>query len=136
MAKLSGSCLCGSVRYSSESEPVVSAICHCKNCQQQSGSAFSTIIGVPRPSLKVEGATGTFNDRAESGKYVIRRFCPKCGSALISGVEVTPDLLWIKAGTLDDASAFTPQMHIWRDSAQPWVKFDDGLPSFPRNPPL
>jgi hypothetical protein len=136
MAKFSGGCLCGSVHYSSEVEPVATALCHCKSCQRQSGTAFSTIAAVPRASLKVEGTLGTFNDRADSGKSVIRHFCPKCGSALISDVEVTPDLLWIKAGTLDDSSAFKPQMHIWCSSAQPWFKFTDGLPQFPQNPPI
>jgi hypothetical protein len=46
MPKIEGSCLCGSVKYSSDSEPVMTAVCHCENCQRQTGTAFSIIVGV------------------------------------------------------------------------------------------
>ena len=45
---LTGRCLCGSVQYEIDSEPTMPGICHCKNCQRQAGSAFSTLAGVPR----------------------------------------------------------------------------------------
>ena len=44
---IEGGCLCGSIRYTCDAEPALTANCHCKHCQRQSGSAFSTIIGVP-----------------------------------------------------------------------------------------
>jgi hypothetical protein len=47
-----------------------------------------------------------------------------------------PDLQWVKAGTLDDASWFVPQMHIWTSTAQPWVPIDESVPTFEKNPPL
>jgi len=31
MQTLNGKCLCGSVQYSCEAEPIVTAICHCTN---------------------------------------------------------------------------------------------------------
>lgn len=33
---------------------------------------------------------------------------------------------------LDDPRAPVPRAHIWTKDAQPWLKFDDGLPVFPR----
>ena len=55
MPKIEGGCLCGAVRYESNSEPAVTAICHCKHCQKQAGSAFSIVVGVPKDSLIMSG---------------------------------------------------------------------------------
>ena len=86
MSKVVGSCLCGAVRYESEAEPLMTAICHCDNCQRQSGSAFSIIVGVPAGSLRFEGEErlATYEDRGTSGKAVYRRFCKSCGSPVRS----------------------------------------------------
>jgi hypothetical protein len=43
-----------------------------------------------------------FEDVGDSGLPVIRRFCPQCGSAIMTEIAATPDLDWLKAGTLDD----------------------------------
>ncbi len=83
-----------------------------------------------------ERELAAFEDVGESGQPVTRRFCPKCGSAIVTHVSAAPDLEWIKAGTLDDPSWFEPQMHMWCGSAQPWVSTDDGLPRFEKNPPV
>ena len=47
MSKIAGGCLCGSVRYTSEAEPALVAVCHCATCQKYTGSAFSLNVGVP-----------------------------------------------------------------------------------------
>jgi hypothetical protein len=135
--QIEGGCLCGSVRYSCDADPALVANCHCKHCQRQSGGAFSTIVGVPRAALRVSGRLSSFHDKGDdSGLAVVRQFCPKCGSALISDVAATSELLWLKAGTLDDTSWVKPQMSLWTDSAQPWVAIDKNLPHFGRNPPI
>lgn len=133
MATVQGGCLCGAVRYSFEGEPAAAMVCHCTHCQKQSGSAFSTILGVPEGALIMSGETRTFGDSGESGRSVERIFCPSCGSPLISKVAVAPGMLFIKAGTLDDTANFAPSMHIWAKSKQCWVD-THGLPSFDTNP--
>ncbi len=134
--RIAGGCLCGAVRYASEAEPVVSLVCHCPHCQKQTSSAFSMFVAVPMGTLRLEGRDlAAFQDVGESGQPVTRRFCPECGSPTVSHVSATPDLEWIKAGTLDNSSWFEPQMHIWCASAQPWVSIDDALPRFETNPP-
>ena len=136
MADIVGGCLCGNVRYSSDAEPVMTAVCHCSHCQAQTSSAFSIIVAVPRGSLRIEGEPlAAYETQGESGQPITRKFCPNCGSAVVSDVAVTPDLEWIKAGTLDDKSWLQPQVHWWSDSAQPWVKIDEDVPAFAGNPP-
>ena len=136
MAKIVGGCLCGAVRYKSESEPVMTGVCHCRHCQRQTGTSFSILVAVPKGSLQFEGRPlAAFNDIGESGQPVIRKFCPSCGSPIMSDVAATPTLDWIKAGTLDDVSWLKPQVNMWCETAQPWVEMGEGLPQFPRNPP-
>ena len=76
MSKMNGSCLCGSIRYTCDAEPLLTAVCHCPHCQKQSGTSFSVIVAVPKDSLTIAGQTlKTFDDVGESGLPVLRRFC-------------------------------------------------------------
>src|SRR3954467_4758785 len=76
VSKMNGSCLCGSIRYTCNAEPLLTAVCHCPHCQKQSGTSFS-----PKDSLVIAGQTlKTFEDVGESGLPVRRQFCGKCGS--------------------------------------------------------
>ena len=136
MQEIKGGCLCGAIRYQSSAAPLLTAVCHCKNCQRQSGTAFSILVGLPKGSLVMEGEQpALFADVGESGLAVHRRFCGRCGSPILSEPAATPTMDWLKAGTLDDASWLQPQLHVWCDSAQPWVIRGDA-PEVPRNPPL
>ncbi len=137
MPKIAGSCLCGRVRYTSTSAPEMTAVCHCDNCQHQTGTAFSIIVAVPADTLVFEGGENLkeFLDRGESGGAVHRRFCGNCGSPIVSLIDAVPGVGFIKAGTLDDRSWLRPTMHIWCDTAQPWVEIPDAVMKIPRNPP-
>lgn len=137
MPNMKGTCLCGSVKYVSNAEPVMTAVCHCKNCQKQTGTAFSVIIGVPEDSISFEGGENLreYLDTGETGGSVWRRFCRNCGSPILSIVESVPGVGFIKAGTLEDRSWLEPTLHIWCDTAQPWVKIPGDVDKTPRNPP-
>lgn len=128
-----GGCLCGAVRYTVTAEPAMAINCHCKNCQRQSGSAFSTIVGVPEGAVSIEGAYQTYEDHGESGEVVLRDFCGKCGSPLFSRVAAAPGLIFVKVGTLDDTDDFSPAMHLWTKSKQSWIDLG-GTPAFETNP--
>jgi hypothetical protein len=136
MSKVSGNCLCGSVQYSCDAEPVATAVCHCENCQHQTGTAFSIIVGVPEASLLFEQdeTLGEYLDQGESGGAVRRRFCKNCGSPIVSMVESVPGVAFIKAGTLKDKSWLQPTDHFWCESAQPWVEIDSQATRHGRNP--
>jgi len=121
---MTGGCLCGSVRYDVAAEPVVTLICHCTHCQKQSGGAFSVNIGVPAAAVTVQGELKTYLDKGDSGRSVVRRFCPECGSPIFSEIAAAPGMLLIKAGSLDDASGVQPAVEYFCDSAQPWVKLE------------
>jgi hypothetical protein len=132
--KIEGGCLCGKVRYSAEAEPAFVGVCHCKNCQRVSGSAFGTVIALPTQAVNMQGTLKAYADRGDSGKILSRRFCPECGSSVIEEAEAMPGMSMILAGTLDDASWVKPAMEIYCDSAQPWVALGGERQRFPKMP--
>ncbi len=118
--------MCGKVTYSCSAEPLATALCHCTECQRQSGAAFSVNVAVPRAAFQLEGESlGEFRTiGTDSGSEVARMFCRDCGSPLASLPDGLPDMALIKAGTLDDRSWLEPQLQVWVGSAQPWVPHD------------
>ena len=134
MPDLTGGCLCGRVRYTITGEPAMSALCHCKNCQRYTGSAFETVVVFPSASVSIQGELKTYKDTGDSGKAVYRRFCPNCGSGVIAEADVLPGLAIMLAGGLDDASVFQPTMELYCSSAQPWVHADGERKQFPKMP--
>jgi hypothetical protein len=128
-----GGCLCGAVRYSFTGEPLMQAVCHCKNCQRQAGSGWSMLIALPLDALTIAGEVTTYLDHGESGGEVHRQFCPTCGSPLFSRVPAQPAMIFVKAGTLDETSGFAPQVQFWTASKQDWVEIA-GVPGMVGNP--
>jgi len=138
MAKLDGHCLCGAITYECDAEPIATALCHCAECQRQTGTSFSIVVAVPRERLTIHGTPKVFETMGEErGAPAFRHFCGDCGSPIISVLADTDDVAWIKAGTLRDKSWLAPTVEVWTDSAQPWVRAAAGAerPSFPRGFP-
>ena len=119
---ITGRCLCGGITYSADAEPVVQAVCHCTDCQRQTGNPFSVIVAVPRAAFNVEGSTlASFATTGEDhGTDTERHFCTACGSPVFSTAAILPELTFVKAGSLDDASWLEPAVEVWTSSAQPW----------------
>ena len=131
--QMSGKCLCGSVSYTLTGPAQLTAICHCKNCQRQSGTAFSVIVGVLISDLSLNGATKVYHDKGETGRPVERHFCPDCGSPLLSKIEPLPDMVFLKAGTLDDTSSLDATVEVFCESAMPLKIEISGTEKFARS---
>lgn len=121
MSQSEGGCLCGSVRYHLEGDPLLVGICHCRHCQKQSGAPFSVVAGVAAQALSLQGETRTFHDTGDSGSTVERIFCPACGSPLVSRIEAVPGLVFLKTGTLDDPSGIAPTFEVYCDRRWPFL---------------
>lgn len=125
-----GRCLCGAIQYEIAQAPEMMGVCHCKNCQRQAGSAYSTLAGVPVDGFALkQGELKLYEDSdTKSGATVERYFCGNCGSPIYSAVPSFPDQIFLKTGTMDDTSAFAPQFHAWCSTKQDWVQLEDGVP--------
>jgi hypothetical protein len=135
-ASLAGGCMCGAIRYRISAAPIATGLCHCDRCRPQSGSAFSTIIIIRRSTLAIEGETAVFDDIGSSGLHVARRYCPGCGSPLTTEPDVTPDLMFVKAGGIDANEWFHPVMELFVGRRRPWVTPVQGAQQLEGNPPI
>ena len=115
---------------------MIQAACHCTDCQRQTGSPFSVIVGVPRSAFNVKGSTlASFATvGTDHGGETQRSFCNKCGSPVFSIAAVAPELAFIKAGTLDDGSWIEPAIEAWTGSAQPWSPHFESATHLERGP--
>lgn len=134
-----GGCLCQKVRYEFSDQPLMTVNCYCRDCQQATGSPFATVVALPRTAfhlLQGETALGSFTVEASSGREVTREFCKNCGSPLFSKAAMVPDLIFVKAGSLDDASWVSPILNCWTSRKEVWMPLASGIQSFPENPDM
>jgi hypothetical protein len=135
MAKYSGGCQCGDIRFEALSAPLFAGHCSCTDCQKASGAGHSTIAAFPMDAMKVTGTTTKYTAPGGSGEPVTREFCPRCGSRLFSHRAAGQGVVMVSASALDDPSLITPQVSIFRRSAQPWDHVNPALPAFDTTPP-
>ena len=95
-------CQCSAVRYRISSQPVRISICHCTECQRQSGSAFSMALIVPDDAFKLlQGALKTWTRSSDSGRPVVCGFCSDCGTRITHKAEVYRGFTNVRPGTLE-----------------------------------
>lgn len=121
-----GGCTCGQLRYQVSSEPLIVHGCHCRGCQQNSGSGFAinalyeadrvTLLSGEVEEIMVPTPSGTGQDIAR---------CANCKVAVWSNYNMGGALRklvrFIRVGTLDNPDQFPPDIHIYTDSKQPWI---------------
>lgn len=130
-----GGCQCGAVRYESVAEPLALYVCHCRECQRQSASAFGMSLAVPRAGLRVTQGSPRYWSRAtDSGRRLKCAFCPNCGSRLWHEPEGASDTITIKAGSLDEPVDISAAIHIWTSRKLPGMAIPDGAKQFPEEP--
>ncbi len=117
---LSGSCLCGAVRYEIDAPIESASHCHCSQCRKAHGAAFATYGKVRREAFRyVAGADAVAEYHSSPG--VTRTFCRHCGSNLqwLGGNE-DPTYTSIALGTLDSPLPSVAQRHIYVGSKADW----------------
>jgi len=125
---LSGSCLCGSIRYTVSAAIDHAENCHCGMCRKAAGAAFSTNALVPASALTVEGSEHLGTYRSSPNRE--RCFCSKCGSPLFIKRLNAPEHIVITLGTLDDDPIVKPTRHVFFGSKAPWYDPDSTLPHY------
>jgi hypothetical protein len=127
--KLSGGCLCGYVEFSLEDNFSAFYQCHCKQCQNLTGSAFaSNLITTPENIEWIKGADNIkkydhpFRDFAKA-------FCGSCGSA-VPFVNKSKRSLIVPAGSLKSFPAIRPQANIFTSEEACWLKAGQGAQEF------
>jgi hypothetical protein len=132
---IKGGCICGAVRYTATDEPLVIRTCWCRVCQYIAAGSGAVNLAFARAAVTITGELRDFPLIAASGNHMHRRFCPQCGVHVTSEAEERPQLIILRAGTLDEPRRFSPQANIWVAEAPAWAHIDADLPQFPSQPP-
>ena len=130
MSGLEGGCACGKVQYRLTSSPMFVHCCHCLNCQRQTGSAFALNLLIEATQVELLGATPVpVPVPRENGQHRIFR-CPNCHVAVWSVYGGRAEILFVRAGTLDDPATVSPDVHIYTRSKLPWIALPASIPAF------
>jgi hypothetical protein len=123
------------VRYGIGEPPLALYVCHCTDCQRQSGSGFGMSMPVRRSALAVtKGEPRRWERTTPSGQVVECYFCADCGTRLFHVPARHPKIANVKPGTLDDTRWLRPAGQMWTRSAQPWLAVPPGPLTFEEQP--
>jgi len=123
--KLSGSCLCGEVRYQVWGPFQKFMMCHCSRCQKASGSAHVANIFIAPDNLEfITGADQIKRYDHASAETFSKCFCTNCGS-VVPYKNRPGTAVIIPAGTLDEDPEIRPQANIFWPNRADW--YDEGV---------
>ncbi len=125
-----GGCSCGDVRYRLASEPMFVHCCHCLNCQRQTGGAFVINLLIESDRVRLlSGEPQPVDVPRDDGSAQRIYRCPTCQVAVFSEYG-RPEVRFVRAGTLDEPGAITPDVHIFTKSKVAWVALPADAPAF------
>ncbi len=120
-------CSCGQLSVTMQGDPPVVGVCHCFECQKQTGSVFGAWTYWPKSAcLAITGDAKLYRRIAESGRWVDNYFCPHCGSSVYSYAEMAPDEICVATGSFADRDFPPPTMAVWGECRHGWVRLPEG----------
>jgi hypothetical protein len=125
-------CCCGSLRAETTGEPAVAAVCHCRECQRGTGSAFGANAYFRKEEVRTEGASRVYVRDGEEGRKVRIHFCPDCGSSVYWDADFLPRHIGVACGAFADPSLPAPTRSAWEETRHAWVAFDHPVEGFAR----
>lgn len=129
-----GSCLCRAVRFEVTGDLAPIQVCHCGDCRKAQGAAFGTNIPVASADFRL--LSGEDHLQAyESSPGKERVFCRTCGGPIFSRLTARPDLVRLRAGTLDTPVESRVGFHFHTASKADWWPISDDLPQHPHERP-
>lgn len=130
-----GSCLCGSVTFVVDGEPLRAWVCHCRRCRLARSAAFACNLIARATGVRfTRGADLVAEYKVPDAKHFTHAFCRVCGSS-VPRLDPSRDLAVIPMGSLDDDPGARPSGHLFAESKAPWDTITDSLPQYAGYPP-
>lgn len=131
--KLSGSCLCGSARYTASGQSRRFYHCHCSRCRKASGTGHASNLFLEGTLTWESGEEHVRTYKLPEAERFSNTFCRNCGARLPRLIEQF-NLVFIPAGSLDEEPDITPQARIFKGSRAQWSCDSGDLPEFDQYP--
>ena len=134
-APLTGSCLCGGVRFEVDGPPGEAYYCHCTRCQGRTGSAASAQARIDGGGFRVVAGEELVQCWRHPDGGFEKCFCALCGAHLIArSPEHTT--MSIRMSAFDEDPGVRPSFRTFTDYAADWEPIpDDGLTRYPEGKP-
>ena len=131
--RVTGHCHCRKIAYEAEVDPARVMICHCRDCQRLTGSAFRVTLPVaPELFRLIAGEPTIYYKVADSGSRRGHAFCGSCGSPVYRLPTDNNPNYSLRIGGLDQAQELqAPSKQIWTDRRLHWVNAIAGIPASP-----
>jgi len=125
MAEMTGTCLCGGVRYAINGplRPVI--FCHCEQCRRSSGHHVAATACRAGDLAFTADETLTWY---RSSTVAERGFCRRCGGNLFYRSRGR-EYVSVMAGSLDTPTGLRAIAHIFVDRKSDYYVVDDRLPA-------
>lgn len=121
---ITGSCLCGAVRYEVNGPLSHVVACHCTMCRKQSGHHYATANAWHDHFSLTEERGLKWYRSSETSR---RGFCADCGSVLFFETEGEGRVA-IAAGTIDGPTGLHIAAHIFADDKGDYYDIGDDAP--------
>lgn len=135
VSRVTGTCLCGAVRFEVTEPFEVTTSCHCTSCKKLSGGVGTASGGVRTDAIRIlAGAEHLATYQPDEGSA--KTFCAVCGTNLFGGGWPDSARTSVRLPTLDEPYPGRIESHIFVRSVAPWeVLPDDGADRFDVRPP-
>lgn len=127
---IDGACHCGRIRYEADIDPDNVIICHCPDCQTNSGAPYRANVPVLLANFRLTGEPKVYTKTGGSGAKVNLSFCGACGSAMFSTKAEGATVHNLRLGSVRQRAELVPKAQYFCRAAMPWV-FD--LAAIPRS---
>lgn len=119
--ELTGECLCGAVKFSVANNFKAFYQCHCKQCQQLTGSAFASNLFTDLDNVQWLSGQDSISHYEHPSREFSKSFCTSCGSA-VPFANKTQTSLIVPAGSLNQLPDIRPQANIFSAEEACWLE--------------
>ena len=121
---IDGTCLCGQIQFEANVDTETTTICHCTDCQINSGTAFGYVVGAVNDSFNLlKGELSFYIKLADSGAKRELAFCGKCGTRIYAKPENGKSgFFGLRVGTIRQRKSLHPTRQVWKKSCLDWVQ--------------
>ena len=132
---LTGSCLCGGVRFAVTEPPATAGYCHCTRCQKRTGTAASAQARIDARTFRLLQGEELVKCWRPSDGGAAKCFCSECGAHLFARIG-DGEQMSVRMSAFDQDPGIRPTWRAFVDYAASWEPIpDDGLTRFAEGKP-
>jgi len=128
-SSLSGSCLCGEVRYTATGEESRFYHCHCTRCRKATGTGHASNLFLMGTLQWENGEDLIKSFKPPEAERFTNTFCSQCGGRVPRFIEAL-GMVFIPAGSLDAEPEMKPHARIFTGSRAAWSCDGTQIPEF------